>query len=1142
MKFICRMHIALMLMLMRRLKSLTLVTLFLLSSLSAFYAPPAEAASARGGASDDFSISSIVIGNQSVGPEQWVQPDGSVVDYVLQGDKLEVEIKVSRDGPPTAPPKNTQAKLEIVHPIGFVIETFYWVTGDMGGGALDTNVILWTANEAHSILNTTTNELTGGIILRASVNFTSDDRNDNDIKSKVVPVAISKDIFDGTASGSAETFRSARYPVGGGDATAIGSWSEDTSGGAIGNSHWRMSTSGNTYPSSAFDRLVQSYFTSNQGVCQQVGDQLDVGMSNQYGIPVCRTLFQSTNYISSQIHVQAWGTMGAGDAAYLEFWRNNGNFSDPMSSVHWDLANGNPSPAPNQWKNFSWDPQDVWSQIPTLANPDLFLGGNSWTFGLVFKSDSSGATQGMHFDDFVQFGVSKVDDYTLTADCDEPSNGFDGYPGGLLSWKCMVTNNGYKNVQFKAETNVSNESWMNPMNPQLRLDTDNPNDNDFNVVIPPVGPGETTEVWANLSIPPGTDVQQQTWDLWFTDASSQNSGEKARVSTTISIQSQYSVSLTSTTSLNALTLNPGESGIIPFKFTNTGNLDATFILTTSFSRDGWTGLIYDDTGSIITSKFLPKGQHVELMLNVTADSQAAPELVSTLIRATRTSGEVVGVTTMSRNIEVPVLKDFALSADTSQFSNEGGREFIEGYANGNAKLIFMSLTNNGNSQESYDISVVNSIFQLGAYVDDSEKSTPLMAEWGETYNFFLHLPMSVGIEPGYYDISIIATNVDDPSVKITYTIEVDILDTAAVAVENRESEQSYIPGDIAQTMTFEVHNNGNVEDSFNMSMIIPNGMNAEFTNLVRDDKTPPIPSGASYNVSVLFSFETGTSGNLELEVIAVSNFDSSVTATGGSTYLVGSQNEWVKILPSPQVVIDSWESEVKISVQVRNQYSTAQSIVMDIDEGDSKNWIKSRITNSDLQFVLGVEEVRTVVITFEVTETTLLNLQNETFLTEITLWARSETVSDAAQSTIQIQLRKVATESDDSTESSFDVTGALTWAGFIAVMIIGIIALVRILKNTGEEEDDYGGWGDDGYQDSLSATYGAVKSAPTIPSVPPTSMPPAPTPVAAPNPTPAPVETTSPAGPPLPESGLPQGWSMDQWNAYGHQWLEQYGK
>ncbi len=26
--------------------------------------------------------------------------------------------------------------------------------------------------------------------------------------------------------------------------------------------------------------------------------------------------------------------------------------------------------------------------------------------------------------------------------------------------------------------------------------------------------------------------------------------------------------------------------------------------------------------------------------------------------------------------------------------------------------------------------------------------------------------------------------------------------------------------------------------------------------------------------------------------------------------------------------------------------------------------------------------------------------------------------------------------------------------------------------------------------------------------------------------------------PPLPESGLPEGWTMDQWKYYGEQWLE----
>ncbi|GIQ97630.1 MAG: hypothetical protein CM15mP3_06640 [Candidatus Poseidoniales archaeon] len=39
---------------------------------------------------------------------------------------------------------------------------------------------------------------------------------------------------------------------------------------------------------------------------------------------------------------------------------------------------------------------------------------------------------------------------------------------------------------------------MDPAVLNPRLDTTNSNDNDFNVVIPPIGPFETTEVWANL--------------------------------------------------------------------------------------------------------------------------------------------------------------------------------------------------------------------------------------------------------------------------------------------------------------------------------------------------------------------------------------------------------------------------------------------------------------------------------------------------------------------------------------------------------------------------------------------------------------------------------------------------------------------
>ena len=30
--------------------------------------------------------------------------------------------------------------------------------------------------------------------------------------------------------------------------------------------------------------------------------------------------------------------------------------------------------------------------------------------------------------------------------------------------------------------------------------------------------------------------------------------------------------------------------------------------------------------------------------------------------------------------------------------------------------------------------------------------------------------------------------------------------------------------------------------------------------------------------------------------------------------------------------------------------------------------------------------------------------------------------------------------------------------------------------------------------------------------------------------------------PPLPEGGLPDGWTMDQWRWYGHEWMAKYGK
>jgi len=397
-------------------------------------------------------------------------------------------------------------------------------------------------------------------------------------------------------------------------------------------------------------------------------------------------------------------------------------------------------------------------------------------------------------------------------------------------------------------------------------------------------------------------------------------------------------------------------------------------------------------------------------------------------------------------------------------------------------------------------------------------------------------------------------------------LTVDILDTAAVHVSDEDADQSYIPGESAQTMSFEVRNDGNSIDRFTMSLDLPTGMVAEYTNLY-DGKTPEIATGTSYNVSVRFSFLDGTEGQLTMGVIATSVNDMNISATGSATYLVGSQN-WLKIIPTGILVIDDADpaDAWSMTVIVRNQYTTAQSVSMNLDNGESSNWIQSRIANSDRTFSLAVEEERQVTVIFTVSKTTLNNLGQDSLFTNLTLWAQSQTVSDAASTTLQLELIKTGSQASGDGASSgsngIDVGSILMWVGFIGIFLVGVGVIFKILSEE-EEEDDYGGWGAEGYEGSVEATYGSVAAAPTVPVAgapyeapkslpdiaPPAGAPPAmaPAQMAPPPAFPAPSAPSPDLGaadsaPPVPAAGLPEGWTMDQWNVYGQMWLEQNGQ
>ena len=1124
-------------------RAFLLVGLLLLNSLALVVT--AQGAQGRGGSKDDFLVNTISVGNVSSPTSVWIQPDGAAMPYVFMDESVEITVEVRRLGNAQLG-KSAPVTLEVVHPIGYVMQTWSWNTSELIGSiGSDTNSVVWTPDVAHSILNTSTNELHGGLILRASVDYPQDDRNENDVKEQAVPVAIQSDSMDGIA-GTSLGFIPGRYQVNGGGAVGAGSWTTagtDENNSDVGSKHWRHSQPGSNYPSSAYDRLVRGFFTTTQDCGSNAA--LDGELSYVYQIYACRDAFYANNFISTQFHVRAWGATNNGDAVSIEMWRPSGRYNDPMQSLHWNLSKGAPASGSGDWTNLSWDPQVDWAQIPTLSNPDIFLGGNTWYYGLLFYSDSSGASEGMHVDDFIQFGISKVDEFTLDVDCNNPESGFASPPNGLLVLKCDVTNNGYKPAPVRVFTEVSNASWMSPYL-QIRIDADlNLNDHDNNVILQNFDAGMTTSVWLNLSIPPGSDVQQQDWNVTFYDHT--NGEMKGMLTIPVGVTEQHSVQLDSNTALLADTLLPGESGLIPFRLQNTGNREANYRLSAVFSESDWTGLVVNDTGAIVPLPInLNKGESMNLHLNVTAYELATPGTVSFNLRATcpTCSGALFGTDVLVRNVEVPVLRSLTFTSEEDQ---------ISGAANGQARVIPLTLINTGNAEEQYTFELQQSNWRLQAEL--LTEQTPLLDPWDGEASVALKFNMPLGLEPGFYTATVVARNVDDNTVGQSLQIAVEILDTAAVTVLDEDADQSYIPGDPAQSMEFEIRNDGNKADRFDVSLVVPEGMVAE----VGWEVSPWIAPGASENVSVSFSFLPGTEGQLQLGVTATSQNDPSISATGNALYRVGSQN-WLRIPSVIPLEIDTADADHMMELTVRNQYTTAQAVAMELDAGEAGSYMQVRINSQDRNFVLQVGEERKVAVELIISETTLDNLDEDRKTVNFTVWARSETVSDAADARMTVTMVRTApvdTTGDEAEGSGGAVRNVIMILLTAGVVVIGALAVMRIIG--GIEEDAIDDWADDGYEDSLQATYAGVKAAPVIP----TEAPPAGAPPAAPAPAPANAAAgtivqnitynisdsaisgnvgAAPAAPPVPAEGLPEGWSMEQWQTYGQMWLEQNGR
>jgi len=741
-----------------------------------------------------------------------------------------------------------------------------------------------------------------------------------------------------------------------------------------------------------------------------------------------------------------------------------------------------------------------------------------------------------------------VPEYTITLDCDDPlPNAYvvipaDPNPPSLF---CQLTNNGYREVDLNIYTEVSNQSWMNTY--PLRIDSDNMLDHDNYVTLNPLEGETSTEFWVNLTVPEGANVETLNWTISFTDDfNSQTMGE---MTLPVSISSSYSVRLDQVSpAYPALTLDPGATGDVQVKVKNTGNQMADWTLGAYFDSTLWGAPNlqwyedWDDDGNEtqLMQMTLAKGEEQFITARFLAPEENPPGMVEISLfvqgvaPANAQSVEQI-------HIDIPAVQDAKVTAYESSMT---------ALADGNLRTMSVTIRNDGNAPEIFNLNL-NADWHIGASL--ATLVTEPIEPFGQEVDITVIMQMPEGLMPNFYPITVTATSQTDSTYSASGQFTLEVPTTYIVEVEDKDlTGQSFSAGVEARTMNFEIFNHGNGIDAFNIGLGLDEGVVAEISSGATDGRTIYIEPQTSTNVTLSYSFTDGTFGMKELTVTATSvkglEDGQTVSASGAANFQVGSLG-WIRLTNGPLVHITDPGPHF-LSVEVHNQHPNAnQEIHLSVIVDDDAVWnLKSvRVVTADRQFELAPDAKRIISIEVYVTEQNLLNFNQDSMIFTATL--KVDATDDNTEISMDFTADKyVSVESSDESGFGALAKNIVTWAiGIILILALGVV-LVKILMST-EHEDEISSLG--GYESSLG-----LPDAPTLPDAPP--LPSADTtansmyggtqelfaqPVMATPPPPSadPEPAAASSAPPLPATGLPEGWTMEQWEHYGEEYLRRQG-
>ena len=1103
----------------------------------------------------DYVVTGIEIGNNTLSPEVWVQPDSSTLEYMTKGELIQINVTFLQAGIGQTPIL-ANATLEIWHPIGIVLAQWSFNISIPAGGQERVSYS-WEPTTAHSSLSDD-GWLSGGVTIRGTVDagVGIDGDESNNQLDRDAPIALWIDPMEngfcndeafegkyctnqllppGNPSWFAAGYDSSGYVPD--TEFPTGTWRMENNSSSTGEWHWTVSGQDTDYASNRFDRLRWAWSRIDQNdACSDsiYGHGLGYGepdstISSIHGLNLCLVKLNSPYLYSIQIATDAWGSMEGGDTVMME--TDSGTVG---SKEYLNYSAFNLSSSEGDWTRLVWN-------ATGLHQTDGF------TVSFLLQSDTSVAGDGVHLDSFMVFAIERYPDYTLDPLCtfpdtstadpydklefdssDEASNSIvveaaDPHPPTL---HCRIFNKGYIDIRLRYYTEVSNSTWMDGY--PLRTDSNNQNDHDNNVPSEIIFARTYTDVWFNLTIPDGVDVQDLEWNTWINDFS--NNQTRFEIPLPVSVKSTYRMEMERESVSNpAAVIDPGGRANITINMKNIGNQVASWNLGGLFADDligneniNW----YDLGGSEVEVLQLDPLEEITLLGEMAIPPGTSPGTYGVQFLANpRTPNNFIG--SDSFFIEVPVFHDLVLQAPPPFV--------LTSPANQVTQTVQIFMFNFGNTDETFDLSLISDF-----RVAELSKDSVSLEKNGGTSTISLILPMPYGLQNFTFPIEIVATSQSDSSYSSSTKYFLDVPVTNLVEVPDKDlSEEVFAAGSDPRTMKWEVWNNGNVPDSFDIELSAPSDVITSVSG-ISGGSTPLIQPGSSFNLSLIYSFEQGADGAREISLKATSSMNPNSFDEGTAIFDVGTVGF---LTVSPPITTSNALNDI---VEVGDDYELVfsvrsthpqldQQIRTEVELENPFTIYDARVIEEDRNFVLKAGETRNVTVQLDIRQENLDNLFSNSVDFGITLNVISELDTASRPSQITLIKTEPIVVGPDPEEIAWKGANYLVIALGLSIMGGVLLAAFRILRSARSPLEEFSSLEDynmmvDGWDgsktdseelpsadDVANSMYGGSKDLFEQP--------------------PAPSQLPSPDLP-VPEGGLPDGWTLEQWNHYGQEWID----